>query len=148
MWCSFHHILHFAREFLWETKEKTPTDKTMTFGPFIKEARISARLTLREFSRQMGVDPSNWSKIERDVTPPPLDDAFFTCLCEVLSLGPDALALAKDTAALSRGQIPADLQQAEILAKMPAFFRAIRGQEYDENDLKEMIEGVRKLHQP
>ena len=43
---------------------------------------------------------------------------------------------------------PADLQQEQILAKMPAFFRAIRGQEYDENDLREMIEDVRKLHQP
>ena len=120
----------------------------MTFGTFIKEARIAARLTLREFSRQMGVDPSNWSKIERDVTPPPLDDVFFTRLGEVLALDPDALAEARDSAALSRGQIPADLQQEEILAKMPAFFRAIRGQEYNENDLKELIEGVRNLHQP
>lgn len=120
----------------------------MKFGNYIKEARISSRLTLREFSRQMGVDPSNWSKIERNVTPPPLDDAFFSRLAQVLQLGTDSLSQAKDAAAACRGQIPADLRQDEILAKMPAFFRAIRGQDYDRNDLNELIQGVRKTHQP
>ena len=66
----------------------------------------------------------------------------------VLSLDADAVQQFHDLAAIARGQIPADLQQEQILAKMPAFFRAIRGQEYDENDLREMIEDVRKLHQP
>ena len=119
----------------------------MNFGAYIKEARISARLTLREFSRRMGLDPSNWSKIERGVTPPPTEDAFFDRLAEVLSLPADSLREVKDLAAVSRGQIPEDLRQEEILAKMPAFFRAVRGQEYDEKDLKDLIEGVKKLHE-
>ncbi len=70
--------------------------------------------------------------------------------CRVLSRGCRHRSVRgfHDLAAIARGQIPAYLQQEQILANMPVFFRAIRGQEYDENDLREMIKDVRKLHQP
>ena len=120
----------------------------MNFSDFIKSTRLDSQLTLREFCRQLNMDPSNWSKVERGVSPPPADAEFLKRLAGVLSLDADAIQQLHDLAAIARGQIPADLQQEQILAKMPAFFRAIRGQEYDENDLREMIQDVRKLHQP
>ena len=43
----------------------------MTFGAFIKDARINAGLTLRGFCKIMKADPGNWSKIERGLLPPP-----------------------------------------------------------------------------
>lgn len=120
----------------------------MNFSQFIKTKRIAARLSLREFCRLLGIDPSNWSKVERGVIPPPSDAQFLDRISETLSLDWNDKIEMSDLASLAKGQIPPDLQEADVLAKMPAFFRAIRGQEYNESDLQEMISGVRKLHQP
>src|SRR4030042_4730552 len=46
-------------------------EKKMDFGTFIKNKRIEKGLTLREFCRKAKLDPSNWSKIERGIFPPP-----------------------------------------------------------------------------
>ncbi|MFT5466346.1 MAG: transcriptional regulator with XRE-family HTH domain [Verrucomicrobiales bacterium] len=45
----------------------------MTFGELIKDLRIEKRLMLRQFCQQLGLDPCNWSKIERGLTPPPTE---------------------------------------------------------------------------
>ena len=45
----------------------------MTFGEFVKILRSEQRLGLREFCVRYEHDPSNWSKIERGVIPPPKD---------------------------------------------------------------------------
>jgi transcriptional regulator with XRE-family HTH domain len=47
----------------------------MNFGTLMKELRIGKELTLRQCSADLDVDPSNWSKIERNITPPPKDPA-------------------------------------------------------------------------
>jgi hypothetical protein len=52
-----------------------------------------------------------------------------------------------DHAAIARGQIAADLKDEEILAKMPAFFRAIRGPEYSREDFEKFMSKVKELHQ-
>src|SRR5436190_12135059 len=44
------------------------------FGEFVKELRARQRIGLREFCREHGHDPSNWSKIEREVLAPPRDE--------------------------------------------------------------------------
>ena len=44
------------------------------FGTFVKELRARQRLGLREFCLEHGHDPSNWSKIEREVLAPPRDE--------------------------------------------------------------------------
>ena len=118
------------------------------FGDYAKERRIAAGLTLRSFCRDAALDPSNWSKIERGVLSPPDEAEFLTRVSDVLMLKPEERAALGDLAAIARGQIPADLRDEEILAKMPAFFRAIRGQEYTPEDFDKLLQGVRKLHQP
>ena len=55
VWCNLHHKI------------------TMNFGELIKNLRIGKQLTLRQCSAALGVDPSNWSKMERGVSPPPKD---------------------------------------------------------------------------
>ena len=64
-----------------------------------------------------------------------------TCPCTHLRMG--SLAALSSVAS---GQLPADLQSEEIQAKLPAFFRAIRGQEYVADDGAKLSEGVKKLH--
>ena len=48
--------------------------KQSMFGQFVKQIRECQRLGLREFCLENGYDPSNWSKIEREVLPPPRDE--------------------------------------------------------------------------
>lgn len=120
----------------------------LKFGDFAKDRRIAAGLTLRSFCRDAAIDPSNWSKIERGVLPPPDEAGFLARVSDVLRLNPEERAEFGDLAAIARGQIPVDLRDEEILNKMPAFFRAIRGQEYTAEDFEKLLSGVKRLHQP
>ncbi len=120
----------------------------MKFGDYAKDRRIAVGQTLRSFCRDAAIDPSNWSKIERGVLPPPDDGEFLSRIAGVLTLSADQRAEFADLAAIARGQIPADLKDEELLSKMPAFFRAIRGQEYTPEDFEKLLSGVKKLNQP
>ena len=120
----------------------------MKFGDFAKDRRITAGLTLRCFCRDAAIDPSNWSKIERGVLPPPDEAGFLSRVAVVLGLNADEQAEFGDLASIARGQIPADLRDDEILSKMPAFFRALRGQEYTPEDFDKLLFKVKRLHQP
>ena len=122
--------------------------KPEKFGEYAKDRRIAAGMTLRSFCREAEIDPSNWSKIERGVLAPPDDPGLLVRISRLLGLeSPEQIELA-DLAAIARGQIPADLKDEEILSKMPAFFRAIRGQEYTTEDFEKLMRGVEKLHKP
>ena len=56
------------------------------FGDFIKEKRINKEITLREFCRQLELDASNWSKIERGVMSPPQDEEKLKQIAKVLGI--------------------------------------------------------------
>jgi len=52
-----------------------------------------------------------------------------------------------DEAALQRNEIPADVADNALLQKaLPAFFRAARGHELTEAELKNLADDIRKLH--
>ena len=119
------------------------------FAEKAKSLRLKKRLTLRDFCNQVGLDPSNWSKVERGVNPPPNDVGVLERLANFFGLtGAEKLAFL-DEAALQRGEIPADVADNAILQKaLPAFFRAARGHELTETELKNLAEDIRKLHTP
>ena len=120
----------------------------MNFGAFVKHHRIAAGMTLRSFCRAIGHDASNWSKIERGVIPPPQDSRWLDKIASTLGLDATGRMELEYLSSLARGQLPSDFQGSEIQSKLPAFFRAIRGQEYQIEDVAKLIEGVKKLHQP
>ena len=120
-----------------------------TFGSLLKDLRIRARLTLRDCTQSLGIDPSNWSKLERSVNPAPKDIEILEKWAEFFHISGEIKQQFFDLAALSRREIPADLASDErVLAAMPAFFRAARGGELDEAKLKQFIEDVRSIHSP
>ena len=109
--------------------------------------RIAKRLTLRDFCEQVGLDPSNWSKVERGINPPPGDIGLLEKLAAFFGLNGEQKLNFMDEAALQRREIPADVAENEILQKaLPAFFRAARGHELTEDELKSFAEDIRKLH--
>ena len=95
----------------------------------------------------MGVDPSNWSKMERGITPAPKDSAIVQAWGKFFRLDGQELEELCDLAALSRLEIPASVASDErVLAALPAFFRAARGNELDGEKLKAFIEDIRSIH--
>jgi transcriptional regulator with XRE-family HTH domain len=121
----------------------------MSFGEHIKELRIQKELTLRQCCADLGVDPSNWSKMERDVTPPPKDISILERWAKFFGLAGQRKQEFFDLAALSRSELPEDIASDEkVLAALPAFFRAARGKDLEGKKLKQFIEDVRALHSP
>lgn len=117
------------------------------FSESIKSLRLQRRLTLRDFCEQVGLDPSNWSKVERGVNPPPGDIVLLERLADFFNLvGAEKLAF-MDEAALQRREIPPDVADNVILQRaLPAFFRAARGHELTENELASLAADIKKLH--
>ena len=121
----------------------------MNFGALLKDLRIGKELTLRQCSADLEVDPSNWSKIERNITPPPKDSAVLERWAAFFGLTGDKKLEFFDLAALARREIPADVANDEaVIGALPAFFRAVRGQELTGARLKEFMEDLKAIHSP
>ncbi|HKI70067.1 MAG TPA: helix-turn-helix transcriptional regulator [Verrucomicrobiae bacterium] len=117
------------------------------FGTFIKELRAKQRLGLREFCLKTGYDPSNWSKIEREVSPPPKDEATLREWAKQLGLKPDTDDWHKffDYAAVDTGRIPDHvLKDEELVEKLPAFFRTLSGNKPSDEELENLIKLLRE----
>ena len=117
------------------------------FTDTVKALRLQKRLTLRDFCEQAGLDPSNWSKVERGINPPPGDISVLERLAEFFGLSGDAKLTFMDEAALQRREIPPDVADNALLQKaLPAFFRAARGHELTEAELNGLADDIRKLN--
>lgn len=117
------------------------------FGTFIKELRARRRLGLREFCLEHGHDPSNWSKIEREVLSPPRDEEILRTWAKQLGLkeGSDNWLKFFDYAAVDAGRIPDHvLKDEELVARLPAFFRTLSGQKPSEEELDNLIKLLRE----
>src|SRR5260221_12937275 len=102
----------------------------MKFNEMLKHFRIEAGLTLRTCSAHLDVDPSNWSKLERGVSPAPKDQSTLEKWADFLDIFGDDRRQFLDMAALSRNEIPFDVASDErAIAALPVFFLAIRVQE-------------------
>lgn len=83
------------------------------------------------------------------MNPPPGDVGLLERLADFFGItGVETLAFL-DAAALQRREIPPDVADNAILQKaLPAFFRAVRGHELTELELKGLAEDIRRLHSP
>ena len=107
------------------------------FYKTIKSLRLEKRLTLRDFCEKVGLNSSNWSKVERGVNPPPVD--VLERVAKFFGLtGAKKLAFMDE--ALQCQEIP--VADNEILQRaLPAFPR-----ELTEAELKNLAGDIRKLH--
>jgi len=112
----------------------------MTFGEFIRNLRIEKKLTLREFCRKAKLDPSNWSRIERELAPPPKSRSVLQGIADILNVekGSEEYNTILDLAAISH--IPSELvSDKQVLDKLPVFFRTIRGEKPTREELENLL---------
>lgn len=117
------------------------------FGKLLKRLRMARGLTLREFCLQHGFDPGNYSRLERGLYPAPQKEELLAKYAQALDLqeGSDDWLEFFDTAAATRGQLPKDLlSDNELLDKLPALFRTLRGQAVPAERLDHLIEEVKR----
>jgi transcriptional regulator with XRE-family HTH domain len=117
------------------------------FGDFFKRKRMELGLTLREFCRKNGFDAGNISKIERSLARAPQSSEIKAKYAAALGIkeGTDDWLKFFDLAAADLGQIPEDLKSDEkLLESLPLLFRTVRDSDLSEEQLKKLIEAVRK----
>ena len=116
-----------------------------TFGEYIKELRISKEITLREFCKIAKHDPSNCSKIERGILPPPKGKIVLENIALTLKLpkGSEEYYNIFDLAAISF--IPKELlTNEELLEKLPIFFRANRGEKPSKSEMEKLAKKLKE----
>jgi transcriptional regulator with XRE-family HTH domain len=123
----------------------------MSFGAYVNDLRIKSKKTLRQFCLENNQDPSNWSKVERDVNPPPKDEAVLRQWAKYFGLKPKTEEWNRfmDAARISRGEIPKDiLDDEKAVALLPTFFRTVRGAEIGEAEIKKLIQKIKDANTP
>ncbi|QOI98536.1 MAG: helix-turn-helix transcriptional regulator [Flammeovirgaceae bacterium] len=111
------------------------------FHQFIKEKRMEKEVSLRQFCREAELDPSNWSKVERGLADPPRSAEILDRIANVLNFNEEEIVTMKDLALID--SIPQDLRpQENVLEKLPIFFRTVRGEKPNEEELKKLIKTI------
>ncbi|MBA7522047.1 hypothetical protein ES705_14159 [subsurface metagenome] len=115
-----------------------------TFGEYIKSIRIKNDFTLRKFCQELKLDPSNWSKIERGINPPPKSSKLLGEIADLFGYDEESEVYKAlcDLAALAH--IPNELiTNKELLEVLPVFFRTSRGEKPTEEELKRLVEIIK-----
>lgn len=92
----------------------------MSFGEYVKLVRMSKGISIRGIARELQINATYISKVEREEMPPPAEDVI-TRLATVLELD-------KDDLMIMAGRIPSDILEAitEDKDKQREFVRLIR----------------------
>jgi transcriptional regulator with XRE-family HTH domain len=122
---------------------KTPAG----FGAYLRHLRATAQIGLREFAELAAIDPGNVSKIERGLMGPPEDAGQLSKMARAVGVEPDTTEWQEfhDLAAIGRGKVPADIMSdEEVVKKLPMFFRGLRGEALDDNEMATLVEKIRR----
>jgi transcriptional regulator with XRE-family HTH domain len=114
----------------------------MSFGAFLKEKRLLIDLSLRKFCELVGLDPSNWSKVERGVLSLTLETSKLEEIADLLKLKRGSADRIKffDLAAVAKREIPEYVyKDDEILEALPIFFRTASKVKPTEEELNKLI---------
>ena len=116
-----------------------------TFGKFLKEKRLALNLSLREFARKVGLQPSNYCNVEADVLPPPPENALER-IAKALGLRQGTKDFEKfyDLAAKGRDEIPVDVTRiVKGNELIPAMLRTVEYENVTKDQLRGIIEDLK-----
>lgn len=109
-----------------------------TFGKYIKELRINAKLSQRDLAEKANIDFTYLSKIENGKMAPPSEETIKK-LAEILNEDPDKLIIMAD-------KIPSDYKPVlQSSPEVPMLLRTISSGNFSEEKLKKLVEEAKKL---
>ena len=116
------------------------------FGQLLKDKRISQGITLRKFCAEHGLDPGNYSRIERGLfSPPGIEKIQKYARALGIAVGSDEYVDLVDAATVDRGELPRELLTDEqVVKQLPILFRTLRGEPVPEDKLDRLIELIRR----
>ena len=117
----------------------------MKFHELFKKKRMEIG-TVREFAKKSGLDLAYISRLENGITLPPRDSKKLEKLALALGIkrNTDEWQEFMDLAAVAKNELPADLRDDARVAKvLPAFYRAIRSKEMDEDELQRLLDLIK-----
>ena len=116
-----------------------------TFGQFLKEKRLALDLSLREFARRVGMQPSNYCNVEADVlSPPPVETLEKLGRALGLRKGTSDYETFHDLAAKGRDEIPVDVERiVKENELIPAMLRTVEYEQLSKEQLRGIIEDLR-----
>lgn len=115
-------------------------------GDYLRARRESLQIGLRKFCEHIGMDPSNYSKIERGTVDPPQGDVLRRIAkgLKISQKSPEWREM-QALAAGDRGLIPDDIRQNErVMEAMPAFYDLVRNSRLVEVDGETLFELYKK----
>ena len=101
----------------------------MTFGESIRQWRLERKMSLRDFARAIGVNPTFISKMERGLGPLPGERTIYK-MAEVFGKNPDVLLAMAD-------KVASDV--LAVIIKQPACARFIREHAHLTKEQREML---------
>jgi transcriptional regulator with XRE-family HTH domain len=116
-----------------------------TFGQFLKEKRLALDLSLREFARRVGMQPSNYCNVEAGVLPPPPAETLEK-ISRALGLkkGTSDYETFHDLAAQGRDEIPADVERiVKENELIPAMLRTVEYEQLSKAQLRGIIKDLK-----
>ena len=122
-----------------------------SFSNTLKKLRLEKRYTLRQFCRIALMDPSNYSRVERGIAPPPPSIQIKAWL-KHLGVSPEdeRYQLMLDRATVERGDLPRDVLTPRFQSLLPVLFRTVRSDRLTEKqytNLVKMLEKSNEQHQ-
>jgi transcriptional regulator with XRE-family HTH domain len=92
------------------------------FGSKIKQYRLNVYLNLREFCKLIEIDTVTWSKVEREIIPPPLE--IVDNIPKKFSINESEWKVLRDEAIKDHKRIKIkNMSEKEIVDSMPMFLR-------------------------
>lgn len=121
----------------------------MQFGSYVREKRSQLKMGLRRFCLATEIDPSDWSKVERNIIAPTQNKNVLEKVAEILMLNEEESELLYDRASIAAKKLPEHLMEdPELVSILPALFRTIKDIRPTEDELRQYIEGLRESERP
>ncbi len=116
------------------------------FGDYFKHRRIYLKKTLRQFCLDNKYDPGNISRLERGILPPPREQSKLEEYAKALKIKQGSTEWYEffDLARASKGIIPPELMNEEMVKRLPLVFRTIGGKKLSRERLDKIIMFIEK----
>jgi transcriptional regulator with XRE-family HTH domain len=115
------------------------------FSDFLRDKRLKTKMSLRQFAKEVGLQPSNYCNVEAGSLPPPTAETLERIARKLgLRPGDEEHHLFHDLAAKARDEIPADVErivrESDVI---PALLRTVEGEKLTDAQLRGIIEDLK-----